>query len=214
MSGRMKTVYIVGAGGFGRELLGWARQHPDCGKEWKIAGFLDDRIDALERFPGDRKVVSAIRDFSPDENDRLLVALGNPKIKNTVVRSLLSRGAKFLTFVHPSAILGENVVLGEGVVICPRCVLTSDIVVGEFAMYNVASTSGHDVHVGAFCTLSGQCELTGGVILEEGVFLGCHALVIPGKRVGAWATVGAGSVVINDVKPGATVFGNPAKKIA
>jgi len=209
----MKKIVIVGAGGFGREMLGWVQQHPSCGKEWEVVGFLDDRADALDGFDYSLRVIHGIGEYRPSPDDLLLMALGNPATKKKIAESLLASGAKFMTFVHPSAIVGNHVELGEGAVICPRCVLTSDIIVGDFAMYNVASTSGHDVRVGDYCTLSGQCELTGGVVLEEGVFLGCHALVIPGKRIGAWATVGAGAVVISNVKPGTTVFGNPAKRI-
>jgi acetyltransferase-like isoleucine patch superfamily enzyme len=37
--------------------------------------------------------------------------------------------------------------------------------------------------------------------------------VIAGITIGKNARIGAGSVVINDVKPGETVFGNPAKPV-
>jgi acetyltransferase-like isoleucine patch superfamily enzyme len=36
---------------------------------------------------------------------------------------------------------------------------------------------------------------------------------MPGIKIGDGATVGTGSVVIKNVKPGVTVFGNPAKSI-
>ncbi len=47
----MKKLLIVGAGGFGRELYVWASQHPDCGRAWTLAGFLDDNADALAALP-------------------------------------------------------------------------------------------------------------------------------------------------------------------
>jgi sugar O-acyltransferase (sialic acid O-acetyltransferase NeuD family) len=210
----MKKVYIVGAGGFGRELLQWAGQHPDCGHEWEIAGFIDDNPDALNGFAHAEKIVSSVRDFLPKEGELLLMAIGAPKGKKAVAEALLARGAEFLTFVHPTAIIGKNVALGRGTVICPRCVLTTDQSIGDFAMYNLFCASGHDVKIGDYVTLSSFCDITGHVTLEEGVFCGSRVSVIPGKRVGAWATVGAGSVVVSNVAPGATVFGNPAKRIA
>jgi acetyltransferase-like isoleucine patch superfamily enzyme len=45
------------------------------------------------------------------------------------------------------------------------------------------------------------------------VFLGSHATILPDARVGAWAYVGAGSVVLRRVAPGAKVFGNPASQV-
>ena len=46
----MKKLYIVGAGGFGREVYAWVKQHPEFNKSWTLEGFLDDNADALMRF--------------------------------------------------------------------------------------------------------------------------------------------------------------------
>ena len=56
--------------------------------------------------------------------------------------------------------------------------------------------------------------MTGGVQLAEGVFMGSHAVVVPKVTVGAYAVIGASSVVIRKVASGSTVFGVPAKRIA
>jgi acetyltransferase-like isoleucine patch superfamily enzyme len=51
------------------------------------------------------------------------------------------------------------------------------------------------------------------VIVEDEVFIGAGATIIPGITLGKKARIGAGSVVIENVKAGDTVFGNPAKAI-
>ncbi len=51
------------------------------------------------------------------------------------------------------------------------------------------------------------------VLLDEGVLLGSHAVVLPGVTVGAYAVVGAGSIVLRKVRPGSTVFGSPARQV-
>jgi len=208
----MESLWIVGAGGFGREVYAWATHHPDCGRLWEIAGFLDDRTDALDNYPGDA-VVLPIKDYRPRTRDLLICALGMPRVKKEVCEYLMSRGGRFLSLVHPNVVLGRDVALGQGVVLCPGVVLTCDITVGDFAMINCLSSCGHDVRLGAWSTLSGHCDMTGGVELGEGVFAGSGVRVLPGKKAGAWATLGAGSVVTRDVPPGVTVFGNPARKL-
>jgi len=55
--------------------------------------------------------------------------------------------------------------------------------------------------------------LNGCCSLADGAFLGSHACVIPNVKVGAWAYIGAGSVVVKAVDPYAKVFGNPAAVI-
>jgi acetyltransferase-like isoleucine patch superfamily enzyme len=51
------------------------------------------------------------------------------------------------------------------------------------------------------------------VVIEDDVFIGMNALILKGVRLGAGCVVGAGSVVSDDVAPGTTVAGNPAKLV-
>ena len=44
---RMKNLIIIGAGGCGREVLQWAKDINEKGKQWNIKGFIDDDINAL-----------------------------------------------------------------------------------------------------------------------------------------------------------------------
>jgi sugar O-acyltransferase (sialic acid O-acetyltransferase NeuD family) len=210
----MKSVLIVGAGGFGRELLAWCGQDPACGREWTVRGFLDDNLKVLEGRDMPVGVVGTVADYQPQAGEELLCAIGLPVVKRRVVETLKSRGAAFRRFVHPSVVMGRNVRLGEGAVLCPGVILTSDITVGDFVMFNCGASAGHDVKVGRYTTVSGHCDLTGFVQVGEEVFFGSGARVIPGKRVGDKAVVGAGSVVIMNVSPGSTVMGVPARSLS
>jgi serine acetyltransferase len=51
------------------------------------------------------------------------------------------------------------------------------------------------------------------VTIQDNVWVGTGAVVLPGVTVGKGAVVGAGSVVTRDVPPGAVVAGNPARII-
>jgi sugar O-acyltransferase (sialic acid O-acetyltransferase NeuD family) len=210
----MKNLYIVGAGGFGREVYAWLLDLPGCDVEWSIQGFLDDNLSALDGFNYERGVVARISDFQPNRDDLFVCAIGARAHKRRICEELKERGASFFTVVHPTVIVGPNVTLGEGVVLCPRVSVTCDVEIGEMAMLNLHCTVGHDVRIGAWSTVSAQCDLTGFVQIGEGAFLGSGVRVIPGKRVGDDAVVGAGSVVIRNVRDGQKVFGNPAREFA
>ncbi len=206
----MKKLLIVGAGGFGRELYAWASQHPDHGRAWRLAGFLDDNPEALKPF-GSFAPVSPLAGHKPAADQVYLAGLGMPALKEKLVSPLVSAGAEFLTFVHPSVIFGDRVTLGRGVVVCPGAVLSADIDVGEFAMINLNCTIGHDARLGPWTSLSAQCDITGHVRVADRVFLGSRATIIPGKTVGSRSTVGAGAVVVTDVPAAVTVVGIPAR---
>ena len=204
-------LYIVGAGGFGRELYTWLQDLSGWNRDWKFSGFLDDNLSALDGFEYEAQVVSPVSDFTPRAGQMFACGIGNVGAKQKVCGPLLERGANFITLVHPTAVVGANVALGAGVVLCPGAILTCDIELGDLTMINLNCSIGHDVTIGKWTTLSPQSNLNGGVHIGDGVFLGSSAVILPGHSVGDGALVGAGAVVMRDVKPGQHVFGNPAR---
>jgi sugar O-acyltransferase (sialic acid O-acetyltransferase NeuD family) len=206
----MKKLFIVGAGGFGRELAAWINHLAPSDRNWVWQGFLDDNVDALNLF-GSFASVAPLAAHRVSSDNVYLCGIGSPAVKKKLIEPLLKQGAVFTNFIHPRATIGERVKLGQGVVICPECVLSCDIELGDFTVVNLRSTIGHDVKVGSWSTLSAQCDLTGGVELGTSVFLGSRVSVIPGKKIGDGATVGAGSTVMTNVPSHVTVVGNPAR---
>lgn len=209
----MKKLLILGAGGFGREVHSWLSDWCSKNSDVEIVGFIDDNLSALDGFDGTPPIISRISDYQPSVDEFIVCAIGNPQIKKTIIGILLSKKARFFTLQHPSAIIGKRVTLGVGAVICPNVIITTDIHIGDFVTINAASTVGHDAFIGDYCTLSGHCDVTGGAKLEECVFMGSHATVLPKAHVGINACIGAGSVVLRKVAPNSTVFGVPAKRI-
>lgn len=216
-----KKLVIMGAGGFGREVHAWLLDaikngscRPTSDTVWEIAGFIDDTSNAPDIFPGLPPILSKIDDYVPSPNTFVVCAIASPVAKKQLTAKLLAKGAEFFTLIHSTVIIGTNVVIGKGTVICPLTVLTTDLVVGEFVTINLGCAVGHDSAIADYCTLSPHCDVTGGVKLLEGAFLGSHAVIVPNVTVGEFAVVGAGSVVIRNVAPGTTVFGVPAKRIS
>lgn len=209
----VKRLIIIGAGGFGREVLAWARQCGECGVEWSPAGFIDDNLSALDGFETGVEILGSIADFQPGPDDVFICAIGTPAIKRIAVEKIASLGGVFINLLHPTAVIGERVQLGVGVILCPHAILTADIRIGDHSAFNLFTAIGHDVQVGSHCQLHSYSEATGGVILEDEVLLGTHSTVLQNKRVGEGAIVGAGSVVLQNVPAGTTVVGTPAVPI-
>lgn len=209
----MKRLIIIGAGGFGREVLAWARQCPEFRRDWEIAGFLDDNLEATAAYVIDVPILGRVDAWQPASDDLFVCAIANPAAKRRCTTQIEQRGGIFTRLIHPSVIFGERVELADGVILCPRATLTCDIKVGRHSAINLFTAVGHDARIGNYCQMHSYTEACGHVVLENEVLMGTHATILPGKRVGQGAVVGAGSVVLSDVPAGVTVVGTPAKRL-
>lgn len=211
-----KNLLIIGAGGFGREALEYARYikkyRPECG--WHIEGFLDDnakQLDNLESY--DIKIVGDIQNHKVSDQNVYIIAIADAHVKKNLSQKFLQQGANFINLVHPLAGIAGTAKMGVGNIICPYSCVSSNVTIGNFVICNAFSTFGHDVRLEDFVTISSHCDITGHVILKEGCFFGSHAVACPSAVIGEYSKVGAGSVVLKRVKPFTSVFGIPAKVI-
>ena len=204
-----KRLVIVGAGGFGREVHSWVNTSP----RWRSRAGISEVVfvdDEASKVPMRAPIISTVRDYSPGERNVVICAIGAPGVRRAVVEVLTSKGAQMAIFVHDRAVLGDNVVVGIGTVVCPDVLVSCDVQIGAYVHINTGCSIGHDVTIGDYVTLSSTCNLTGNVAVEDDAFLATAVSVIPGKRIGAGSLVGAGSVVLKNVPAGVTVFGNPS----
>ena len=182
--------------------------------QYKIKGFLDDNNEALKDYDIDTNVIGSIDGYIPEEQDRFLIAIGaNVEIKKNIINKLKKKCAKFLSLIHPTALIAGNSIIGEGAIICPYCIVSDSVELDNFVTMTFYSSCGHDSKVGKYCILSPYAIVTGSGVLEDEVFLGTHSTVIPGTKVGYKSKVSANSVVTRDVSANRTVIGVPGKAI-
>ena len=203
-------IIIVGAGGFGREVLQWARDAwPEHAS--RIAGFLSAERDRLICHDGSLDIIGDPDRYEPQPSDALLLAIGIPIVRRQVAESLRSRGAKFLTLVHPTAIVAPTAAIGEGAIICPYAIVSDSARVGAFVLMNYYSSLGHDASAGDHAVLSPYATLGGNAHIGDDVFMGLHASVGPGRRIGARSKVSANSCALSDAPPESIIYGAPGR---
>lgn len=204
------NLIIVGAGGLGREVYHWAK---DCfsQNQYRFKGFLTNRPNHLDGFDYPISIIGDPATYVPEDNDRFLYAIGDTNTKKELTTRLKSRGATFIRLIHPTATVSSTARLNEGVVICPYASVSCEAVIGDFVLLNIYASCAHDTKVGRYSILSPYATINGWVELKEGVFLGTHAAVTAGKKVGRYAKISVNSCVMYDVPENAFVVGVPGK---
>jgi sugar O-acyltransferase (sialic acid O-acetyltransferase NeuD family) len=201
-------VVIVGAGGFGREVFRWARDawadQASC-----IAGFLSDDLSRLDGFSLGVGILSAVGDYRPKPGEYLLLAIGVPYSRRRVADQLQHHHARFLTLVHPTAIVADSCDIGAGSIVCPFAVVSDSARLGRFVLINYYASVGHDAAVGDYAVLSPYATLGGYAHVADEAFLGMHASVGPGRVVGARSKISANSSLLSNAPPDSLVYGVP-----
>lgn len=205
-----RRILIVGAGGFGRELLQWASETwPNDAR--LIGGFLSDDPRRLDGFSTGVGIESSVGDYRPAGGDYLLLGIGVPYSRRRVAENLRSRGARFLSLIHPRALVARSAEVGEGSIVCPFAIVSDSAKLGCCVLVNYHASLGHDAIAGDYAVLSPYATLGGAARVDEEVFLGLHASVGPGRSVGARSKVSANSCVLSNTPADSIIFGVPGR---
>lgn len=115
-----------------------------------------------------------------------------------------------LRLIHlGSVLIGNNVEIGSLNTVCRGTL--ADTVIDDFAKFDDHVHIGHNCKIGSGAIVTACAELSGGVVLGRGAWVGPNASIIQQATVGDGSLIGIGSNVLRDVSPGTTVAGNPAK---
>jgi sugar O-acyltransferase (sialic acid O-acetyltransferase NeuD family) len=208
-----RRILIVGAGGFGREVLQWAR-HAWPTMSVRIAGFLSADAHALDGHAATLPILGSPDAFKLQPGDGLVLAICIQGVRRLVAEKLAARGARFLTLIHPSAIVADSAVIGAGTVICPYAVVSDAVRLGQFVLVNYHASLGHDAQAGNFAVLSPYATLGGAASIGDDVFLGLHASLAPAVKVGSKSKVSANSTALKDSPEASLIFGVPGRHVA
>jgi sugar O-acyltransferase (sialic acid O-acetyltransferase NeuD family) len=208
-------LFIIGAGGFGREVFSIIEALESSDNMPHPAGFIDDdpsaadldRVDALGS-----QVMGSVDDLiRRTEPFSAVLAIGSSSARETIAGLLAHSPVSFPAIVHPDTTMGCDVRLAEGVVVAAGSRLSTSIEVGRHVHIDQNAVVGHDCILGDFSRLNPQACVSGAVKIGRGVLIGANATVLQGLRVGDAAVVGAGSCVVRDVPSDSLVKGVPAR---
>ena len=207
----MKQLLIIGARGWGREVYDIAKACINDGADLMVKGFLDDKADALDGYKNYPPIIGSVETYEIQKNDVFICALGDVRYKKHYADIIEEKGGRFISIVHPTAIIGTNAKVGKGCIVGAYANLSNDTCIGDFVTFSIKAGMGHDSLIGSYSHIGGLTNISGFVTVGSMVTVHPCCNIVPHKKIGDGATVGTGSVVLSNVKAGKTVFGNPAK---
>lgn len=215
MSETLKPLYIIGAGGFGREVAWLVERINEKEPTWDLKGFLDDNTQKHGTTEGGYKVLGSC-DFLKEspENSWVVSAVGNAKVRKAIIDRISTyENVKFATLVDPSVMYSKRVSIGAGSIICAGTILTVDIVIGNHVIINLDCTVGHDAVIEDYVTLYPSVNVSGMTIIRHTTEIGTGANIIQGRNITNNTIIGAGAVIISDIENSGTYVGIPAKRV-
>ena len=211
----MKDIAIFGVGGFGREVLTLIKHINQSNPTYRMVGFFDDGHEKGEMING-FPVLGKTEELNVWSTDICIaISIGKPETKKKVVEKITNPKVSFPTLIHPNVVIGDPdyVKIGEGCIICAGNMITTNIEIGDFVILNLGCTVGHDTIIKDYAAFMPSCNVSGEVLIEEGVYCGTGVKIINQTSIGEYATIGAGAVVTKSIPRHCTAVGVPAKVI-
>lgn len=199
----MQNIVVLGAGGFAREARDWAEQTGS----FRVSAFFDEfpkaqELDGLE----------ILSDWNQLKKfDSYVLGVGDPLLKEKFMNLAAAQGRKAATVVHPTVVIGRKVEIGEGSVVCPMTVLTTNIIIGRAVMLNLTVTVGHDCRIGDYVTVSPGANISGGCHIGANTYIGTNATLREYVNFPANSTLGMGGSLVKTAETPGIYVGNPAK---
>lgn len=211
----MKLYGLVGAGGFGREVIPLAaemlaRLHPS--RDFELVFVIEG---AGTGTVNGHRVLSAQEFHASDHERHFNIAIADHLVRQRIAGEFIARGARPFSIVAANAVSLSHNEIGEGAILCPFVTVTSNARIGRFFHANIYSYVAHDCVIGDFVTFAPDVHCNGQVTIEDHAYIGTGAIIRQGTHekpivIGRGAVVGMGAVVTKSVEPGSTVVGNPA----
>ncbi len=156
-------------------------------------------------FESDSKVLNNIREFE------FFLGIGSNSLRKNIFESMVVKGMKFITVIHPNANVTSLTSIGTATLISRGACINPATQIGNGVIINTGAIVEHECIIGDFSHVAPGAVLAGNVQVGEGSFIGANVVIKQGVKIGKQVVIGAGTVVLDDVPDNQILVGNPAR---
>lgn len=172
----MINVIIIGSSLLGFDIVNFI-ENSSSRFDYVFSGYFDDNgpLQAYQEIK--IPYLGTIKDLVVNSEDKYLIAVESVSLRIKLVEVISGAGGNFLTYIHPTAILGNFVTKGEGIFVGPYCVVADYCHLGSFSILKSKNLVRKHSSIGLFCLLGEYVVVGTGVTLADGNYLGIGSVI-------------------------------------
>lgn len=185
---------------------------------YKVVGIIDSVHDiGSDRFG--YKVIGRQEDLKSlvDEYgiEAGIITIGDNWIRYKISEQVknLVKDFEFVNAIHPSVVIGNNVQIGNGVVVMAGVIINPMAKIGNHTFFATGCQIEHDCTIEDYASVSAGSVLGGYVHIKRYSAITLNVTVLDRTTIGENSVVGSGSLVLKDVPDNILAYGNPCKNI-
>lgn len=210
----MKNIVLIGGGNQAHYTIDIINKE----KKYNIIGIIDSIHDiGSDRFGykilgRQEDIVQLVNKYNIEGG---VISIGDNWVRYHVFKQIKKQipDFNFVNAIHPSVVIGDNVELGEGVVMMAGCIINPKSKIGNFTFFATGAQVDHDCNIENYSSISAGSITGGYVTLGEFSAITLGVTVIDRLKIGKNTVIGAGSLVLKDIPDNVLVYGNPARII-
>ncbi|MFT5876057.1 MAG: sugar O-acyltransferase (sialic acid O-acetyltransferase NeuD family) [Clostridium sp.] len=115
--------------------------------------------------------------------------------------------------IHPSVIIGKDVVMGQGILAMAGVIVNTGAYLGNFTNYFTRCNIEHDCYICDYSSVSAGVVLGGKVKIGMLSAIALNATIFDRVTIGENSIIGAASLITKDVPDNVLIYGNPGRII-
>lgn len=210
----MERIILIGAGGHAKTVVDTIKKQ----NLFEIAGFIDYGEKGREVYRGYKLIGNDgdLKDLYLSGIQYAFVCIGfmgRSTIREILYEKLTQIGFTLPLIIDETAVVAEDVKIGEGTYVGRNAVLNVAASVGKMCIINTATVVEHEADVGDFSHIAVGAVMCGGAKTGRGTLIGANSTIIQNIEVGEGSIIVAGSVVVDNIPPLCVAAGVPSRVI-
>lgn len=209
ISKEVRRVIVIGAGGHAAELQDYLCQYNQvkgAPLTYELLGFLDDNSEAYQRYQFNAPLLGGVKSHQITSNAYYLMGIANLSFRKSIIDTFEAEGARFIGFVHPTAMVSLSAQVDATALIAPFVNLGPNTIIGEHTLLNSRCSIGHDSIVGKYNFFSPNVCLSGHSLVGDENLFGINSATTPGVMIGSKNKIMAGMTVDKHIGDNEVIF--------